>query len=103
MINQRIIIGKVINSNLDESDNEKKREREMIEDNHKKFLAKVTRLQNCLDRLAVKFSNNEEENPRILLVRLKNETDMKEKNKILDKLENIIITAMRTYNLSSAK
>ncbi len=66
---------------LDEIDSEKKKEREMIEVNHKKFLTKVARLQNCLDRLTVKFINNKEENPRILLVRINIDTDMKEKIK----------------------
>jgi Asp-tRNA(Asn)/Glu-tRNA(Gln) amidotransferase C subunit len=69
------------------------------EETQKKFIQKIQRILEYLEKVNISFPENEEENPRMLLLSLKNEKDVKEKNKIIDKLEKILTTAMKDYNL----
>jgi hypothetical protein len=61
-----------------------------------KIIKAVNRLLEHIDRIGLSFENNDE-NPRYLLERLKNETDPKEKHKIMDSLENVLRTTLKKY------
>ena len=49
-----------------------------------------------IDRIGLSFDNNED-NPKYLLARLREETDPKEKHKIMDSLENVLRTTFKKY------
>jgi hypothetical protein len=65
------------------------------EETQKKFIQKIQKILEYLDKANINFPENDEENPKALLVTLKNEKDVKEKNKIIDKLEKILTIALK--------
>jgi hypothetical protein len=66
------------------------------EETQKKFVQKIQKILEYLEKANIKF--DDEENPKVLLVTLKNEKDVKEKNKIIDKLEKILTIALKNNN-----
>ncbi len=61
-----------------------------------KIIKAVNRLLEHIDRIGLSFDDNDE-NPRYLLEKLRDETDPKEKHKITDALENVIRTTFKKY------
>ena len=56
---------------------------------NKKFIKKIDKILEYLEANGIEFSNDEN-NPKILLRKLKTETNMVEKNNIMDKIENYL-------------
>ena len=56
---------------------------------NKKFLKKIDKILEYLEENGIEF-NNEENNPKNLLKKLKVETNIIEKNNIMDKIENFL-------------
>jgi hypothetical protein len=79
------------------TDIDKKKIDKQAEEAQKKFINKCTKILECLDKVNIKFPNNDEENPRMILVKLKGDIDAKEKNRLIDKLETILSNALKSY------
>lgn len=56
---------------------------------NKKFVKKVDKIIEFLENNNIKFDNNDN-NPLLLLKRLKNINDIYDRNEIIDKIENIV-------------
>ncbi len=62
-------------------------------DDENNIIRAVNRLMEHIDRIGLNFDN--EENPKYLLARLKEERDLNQIDRIMDALENILRTTLK--------
>lgn len=80
----KLAMKKNTNSNVQEGQTEKIKKQFLI-----KFQAKVKKIIDYFDRNNIHFDSNED-NPKTLLMQLQNTNDINEKNRIIDKIEEVI-------------
>jgi hypothetical protein len=57
---------------------------------NKKFVSKIDKILEYLEKNGIEFSSDESNNPKALLMRLRNETNILEKNQLIDQIETIL-------------